>query len=90
MFEAVTAVLCRFRIHAVMSESDPSAQALLFFVADIHRFAGARDVYYNSCSFLASSVVAMIDALATRDVMDLIIMVQHAKDHIFDYYDPSN
>jgi hypothetical protein len=59
-------------------------------VEDIHRFAGASDVYYSSCSFLASSVVAMIDALATGDVMDLIMMVRRTKDHTSDYYDPSN
>uniref|UniRef100_A0ACD5TSE5 Uncharacterized protein n=1 Tax=Avena sativa TaxID=4498 RepID=A0ACD5TSE5_AVESA len=88
-FEAVAAVLWRCRTRAVMSESDPSAPALLGFVADTRTHAGARDGYYGNCCYIMPPVGATSGAVAGGDVVDLIWMIRRAKERIPDYYNSS-
>ncbi|XP_051220943.1 acyl transferase 15-like [Lolium perenne] len=88
VFEAVTAVLWRCRTRVVMQ--DPSSPALLGFVADTRRHAGAKHGFYGNCCFLAPPVVATSGAVAEGDINDVIKMIQHAKGRIPSLYSASS
>jgi hypothetical protein len=89
VFEAVTAVLWRCRTRAVMQQ-DPSAPALLGFVADTRRHVGAKpEGYYGNCCFIVPPAVATSGAVAEGDIIDVIKMIRRAKDRIPGLYSDS-
>uniref|UniRef100_A0ACD5TSF1 Uncharacterized protein n=1 Tax=Avena sativa TaxID=4498 RepID=A0ACD5TSF1_AVESA len=65
-------------------EEDPApadAVAALTFVANARKSAGAREGYYGNCG-TSRLVTATVAAVASADIMDLVKMVQRAKDRV--------
>uniref|UniRef100_A0ACD5ZHQ9 Uncharacterized protein n=1 Tax=Avena sativa TaxID=4498 RepID=A0ACD5ZHQ9_AVESA len=83
MFEAVTAVLWQCRTRAVMSvKPDPGAPTVLCFSADLRRHAGAKlDGYYGNFVTLQRAV-STSGEVAGGDIVEVVKMIQHAKDRI--------
>ncbi|KAF7088099.1 hypothetical protein CFC21_091245 [Triticum aestivum] len=79
VFEAVAAVLWRCRTRAIMS--DPAALAVLTFPANARKHAVAREGFYGNC-VTAQLVMATSGAMADGDIMELVKMIQHAKDRV--------
>ncbi|KAF6989826.1 hypothetical protein CFC21_017782 [Triticum aestivum] len=79
VFEAVAAVLWQCRTRAIMS--DPSALVVLTFPANARKHAVAREGYYGNC-VTAQLVTASTGAVVNGDLMELVKMIQHAKDRV--------
>jgi len=66
--------------------SDPKALAVLYFVANARRHAGAKKGYYGNCVTMQLAR-ATSGAVANADVMDLVKMIQCAKARLPDQSD---
>ncbi|RCV11949.1 hypothetical protein SETIT_2G228100v2 [Setaria italica] len=79
MFEVVIAILWQCRTRATVS--NPETQVFISFVADVRKHVGAKDGYYGNC--LTDHVVkATSNMVANTDIMNLVMMIKHAKDQI--------
>ena len=80
VFEAVTAVLWKCRTRATMSD-DLDATTGLSFSVDTRSYVGATRGYYRNCT-LVQLALAKCAAVVNGNIMDLVKLIQHAKDEI--------
>ncbi|CAD6270391.1 unnamed protein product [Miscanthus lutarioriparius] len=80
VFEVVTAVLWQCYTRAAIS--NPDVPSLLCFIADVRKHVAAKDGYYGNCVIGQLVIAATSGAVANGDLVDLIEMIQHAKDEI--------
>lgn len=83
VFEVVSAVLWKCRARAVME--DPDAPTMLSFAVNSRKYAGAKHGYYGNC-LTGAVVMTTFGDVANGDIMDLIKMIQHAKDLVSGQY----
>uniref|UniRef100_A0ACD5XWP2 Uncharacterized protein n=1 Tax=Avena sativa TaxID=4498 RepID=A0ACD5XWP2_AVESA len=83
VFEAISAVLWQCRTRAVIS--DPKAPTGLIFPANARKYARAKDGYYGNC-VTAQLVMAESGRVANGDLMELVRMIQGAKEQIPDKF----
>uniref|UniRef100_A0ACD5VJB7 Uncharacterized protein n=1 Tax=Avena sativa TaxID=4498 RepID=A0ACD5VJB7_AVESA len=85
VFEAVAAVLWRCRTRAIMSmsksKSNPEAVTALILPTNARKYAGAKQGYYGNC-LLVELVTATTGAVANGDLVDIVQMIQGAKDRL--------
>jgi len=80
VFEVVTAVLWQCYTRAAIS--NPDVPSLLCFIADVRKHVGAKDGYYGNCVIGQLVMAPTSGAVANGDLVDLIEMIQHAKEEI--------
>uniref|UniRef100_A0ACD5TQZ0 Uncharacterized protein n=1 Tax=Avena sativa TaxID=4498 RepID=A0ACD5TQZ0_AVESA len=85
VFEAVAAVLWRCRTRAIMSMSkskcNPEAVTALILPTNARKYAGAKEGYYGNC-LLVELVTATTGMVANSDLVDIVKMIQDAKDRV--------
>jgi hypothetical protein len=80
VFEVVTGVLWKCYTRAAIS--NPDVPSLLCFIADVRKHVGAKDGYYGNCVIGQLVMAPTSAAVANGDLVDLIEMIQHAKEEI--------
>ncbi|XP_006657297.1 acyl transferase 15-like [Oryza brachyantha] len=82
VFDVVTAAIWQCRTRAIRGRcSGGDAPVALFFAVNVRKLVGARDGYYGNC-ITRQVVVATADAVASGGIVDVVKLINDAKERV--------